>query len=77
MKIFYASRAFRATSTIFLRNISKRSPQGARSVSPAIEHAIRMCAINPHASGMTDEPGVYRRPLGQISLHDLLSRSRG
>ena len=56
MKIVYASRALRDINDI-LAYINKRSPQGARSVSLAIEHAIRMCAINPHASGMTDEPG--------------------
>jgi len=64
MKIVYASRALRDINDI-LAYINKRSPQGARSVSPAIEHRIRMCAINPHASGITDEPGVYRRPLGR------------
>lgn len=64
MKIVYASRALRDVDDI-LAYIHERSPRGARSVSVAIEHAIRVCALNPHAAGKTDEPGVYRRPLGR------------
>ena len=41
-----------------------RSPRGAHRVSLAIEYAIEMCALNPYASEKTDEPDVYRRPLG-------------
>jgi toxin ParE1/3/4 len=64
MKVLYASRALRDIDDI-LAYINARSPQGARSVSFAIEHAIRTCAFSPHASATTDEPGVYRRPLGR------------
>ncbi len=64
MKVVYASRALRDIDDI-LAYIKTRSPQGARSVSLAIEHAIRTCALSPHASAKTDEPGVYRRPLGR------------
>jgi len=63
MKVVYASRALRYIDDI-LAYIKARSPQGARSVSLAIEHAIRTCALSPHASAKTDQPGVYRRPLG-------------
>ncbi len=64
MKVVYASRALRDISDI-LAYIHERSPQGARSVSFAIEHAVQMCSLNPYAAGKTDEPGVYRRPLGR------------
>ena len=64
MKVVYASRALRDIDDI-LGYIKTRSPQGARSVSLAIEHAIRACALSPHSSAKTDEPGVYRRPLGR------------
>ena len=64
MKVRYASRALRDIDDI-LAYIEARSPQGARSVSLAIEHAIRSCALSPQASAKTDEPGVYRRPLGR------------
>lgn len=47
-----------------LAYIHTRSPRGAHSVSLAIEHTIHMCALNPRATGKTDEPNVYRRPLG-------------
>jgi plasmid stabilization system protein ParE len=64
MKVVYASRALRDIDDI-LGYIKTRSPRRARSVSLAIEHAIRMCALSPYASAKTDEPGVYRRPLGR------------
>jgi toxin ParE1/3/4 len=64
MKIVYASRALRDIDEI-LDYIRKRSPRGAHSVSVAIEHAIQTCALNPRATGKTDEPNVYRRPLGK------------
>jgi plasmid stabilization system protein ParE len=64
MKVVYASRALRDIDDI-LAYIKAGSPLGARSVSLAIEHAIRTCALNPHGSAKTDEPGIYRRPLGR------------
>lgn len=64
MKVVYASRALRDIDDI-LTYIRERSPGGARSVSLAIEHAVQTCASNPNAAGQTDEPGVYRRPLGR------------
>ena len=64
MKIAYAPRALRDIDEI-LAYIRKRSPRGAHNVSLAIEHAIRMCALNPRASARTDEPGVHRWPLGK------------
>jgi plasmid stabilization system protein ParE len=63
MKVVYASRALRNIDDI-LAYIKAGSPLGARSVSLAIEHAIRTCALSPHASAKTDQRGVYRRPLG-------------
>jgi plasmid stabilization system protein ParE len=64
MKVIYAPRALRDIDDI-LAYISKRSPRGAHKVSLAIEHTIHMCALNPRAIGRTDEPNVYRRPLGK------------
>ena len=64
MKIVYAPRPLRDIDEI-LAYIHKRSPRGAHSVSLAIEYAIQMCALNPHAAGKTDEPNLYRRPLGR------------
>ena len=64
MKVLYASRALRDIDDI-LEYIQARNPQGTRSVSLAIEHAIHTCALSPHGSAKTDEPGVYRRPLGK------------
>ena len=64
MKIAYARRALRDIGEI-LAYVQERSPRGARSVSVAIEHAIQACAHNPRATGRTDEPNVYRRPLGK------------
>lgn len=64
MKIIYAPRALRDIDDI-LAYIQKRSPRGAHNVSLAIEYTIHVCALNPRASAKTDEPNVYRRPLGK------------
>ena len=34
-------------------------------MSLAIERTIQICALNHRAVGKTDEPNVYRRPLGK------------
>ena len=39
------------------------SPQGAERVRKAIATTIDYCARNPRGGTMTDEPGVFRRPL--------------
>ena len=64
MKVVYAPKALRDISGI-LEYIHMRSPRGARNVSLAIEHSIQACALTPRAGGRTDEPNVYRRPLGK------------
>lgn len=64
MKIVYAPRALSDIDEI-LAYIQARSPRGAHRVSLAIEYAIEMCALSPHAAGKTNEPNVYRRPLGR------------
>lgn len=64
MKVIYAPRALRDIDEI-LTYIHQRSPRGAHSVSLAIEYTVHMCALNPRATGKTDEPNVYRRPLGK------------
>jgi plasmid stabilization system protein ParE len=64
MKVVYAPRALRDVDEI-LSYIHERSPRGARNVSFAIEHAVDLCALNPRAGSKTDEPGVYRWPLGK------------
>src|SRR5262245_17535615 len=64
MKITYAPRALRDIAEI-LEYIHARSPSGARNVSLAIEHSVNSCALTPRAGGRTDEPDVYRRPLGK------------
>jgi plasmid stabilization system protein ParE len=64
MKVIYAQRALRDIDRI-LAHIWKRSPRGAHNVSLAIERTIHLCALNPRAIGKTDEPNVYRRPLGK------------
>jgi plasmid stabilization system protein ParE len=64
MRIVYAPRALRDIDDI-LAYIHKHSPRGAPSVSRAIEHTIHLCALNPRAIGETDEPDLYRRPLGK------------
>ncbi len=64
MRIIYAPRALRDIDEI-LAYIHKRSPSGARNVSLAIEYTIHMCALHPRTGAKTDEPDVYRRPLGK------------
>ena len=64
MRIVYARRALRDIDRI-LAYIHERSPRGAHNVSLAIEHTIHLCALNPRAIGRTDEPNLYRRPLGK------------
>ena len=64
MKVVYAPRGLRDVEEI-LSYIHHRSPIGARNVSLAIEYTVHMCALNPRTGAKTDEPGVYRRPLGK------------
>jgi plasmid stabilization system protein ParE len=64
MKIIYAPRALRDVAEI-LAYIGERSPRGAHRISVAIEKAIGLCARHRGATGRTDEPGVYRHPLGK------------
>jgi len=64
VKVVYAPRALRDIDKI-LSYIQKRSPQGAHSVSLAIEYTIHICALSPRAIGKTDEANVYRRALGK------------
>lgn len=64
MRIVYARRALRDIDEI-LAYIHTRSPRGAHGVSLAIEYAIQMCALNPYAAAKTDEPNLYRRPIGR------------
>ena len=64
MNVAYAPRALRDIDAI-LAYIQKRSPSGARNVSLAIEYTIHTCALNPRTGTKTDEPNVYRRPLGK------------
>jgi plasmid stabilization system protein ParE len=76
MKVVYARRALRDIEEI-LGYIHDRSPGGARRVSLAIEHAIQMCALNPYAAGKTDEPDLYRRPLGGRYKYTIFYRALG
>ena len=39
------------------------SPQGAERVRRALADAIDRCALDPRIGSLTDEPGLYRRPL--------------
>lgn len=64
MKVVYAPRALRDIDDI-LAYIHKRSPGGARNVSLAIEYTIDTCALTPRTGTRTDEPNLYRRPLGK------------
>jgi plasmid stabilization system protein ParE len=64
MKVVYAPRALRDIDDV-LAYIHQRSPIGARNVSLAIEYTIHTCALNPRTGTKTDEPDVYRRPLGK------------
>ena len=63
MRIVYAPRALRDIDDI-LSYIHQRSPSGAANVSRAIEHAIGVCALNPLMGAKTDEPNLYRWPIG-------------
>ncbi len=74
MRIVYAPRALPGIEEI-LEYIHARSPRGAHRVSLAIEYAIEMCALNPYASGKTDEPDVYRRPLGGKCRYTIFYRT--
>ncbi len=40
-----------------------RSPQGAERVRRAIVDAIDQCERDPRTGTVTDEPGLFRRPL--------------
>lgn len=64
MRLVYAPRALRDIDEI-LAYIQSRSPQGADRVSRAIERAIELAARNPYAGTSTDEPGLFRYPLGR------------
>ena len=64
MKVVYAPQALRDIDEI-LSFIKVCSPRGAHNVSLAIEHTIRMCALNPRTGSMTDVSNVYRRPLSR------------
>jgi plasmid stabilization system protein ParE len=64
MTVVYAPRTRRDIEEL-LTYIQERNPRAARSVSLAIEYAVQMCARNPYAASKTDEPNVYRRPLGK------------
>jgi plasmid stabilization system protein ParE len=76
MKVIYAPRALRDIDHI-LAHIHKRSPRGAHNVSLAIERTIHMCALTPRAIGKTDEPNLYRRPLGKYRYTNLLPGASG
>jgi plasmid stabilization system protein ParE len=64
MRVIYAPRALRDVDDI-LAYTHRRSHSGARNVSLAIEHAVELCALNPHGGAGTNLPGVYRRPLSK------------
>ena len=73
MKVVYAPRALRDIDEI-LAYIAKQSPRGAHNVSLAIEYTIHMSALNPRAGAKTDEPNVYRRPLGKKYRYTIFYR---
>ena len=64
MNVVYAPQALREIDEIS-SIIKGRSSRGAHNVSLAIEHTIRMCALNPRTGTMTDVPNVFRRPLSR------------
>ena len=79
MKIAYAPRALRDIEEL-LAYTHERSPRGAHNVSLAIEHAIQMCALHPHAAARTDETRVRRRALGKYRytiFYRVLTRDEG
>ena len=47
-----------------LAYLAERSVQGASNVSIAIERSIDICARYPHLGIPTDEPLIYRWPVG-------------
>jgi toxin ParE1/3/4 len=63
MNIVWSPRALRDLDEI-LDYIQQRSPAGASNVSLAIERSVAICARHPQLGSKTDEPGVYRWPLG-------------
>lgn len=67
MKLVYAPRALRDIDEI-LSYIAERSPQGARNVSLAIEHAASFCARHPKAGGRTNRKDLYRHSLAKYRL---------
>ena len=64
MTLVYSRRALSDIDDI-LGHIRQKSPQGSRSVSFAIEHAIQVCASHPRGGTPIDEPNVYRWPLSR------------
>ena len=64
MRLIYSRRALVDIDGI-LDRIRQRSPQGARSVSFAIEHAIQVCASHPRGGTAIDEHNVFRWPLSR------------
>ena len=64
MKVVYALQAQRDIEEI-LSYIQERNARAAHSVSLAIEYTIQLCALSPYAARKTDEPDVYRKPLGK------------
>ena len=65
--IVWSPRALRDLDDI-LSYIQERSPQGAHNVSLAIERSVGICARHPHLGLKTDEPGLFRWPLGAYRL---------
>ncbi len=63
MTVVWSPRALRDLDAI-LNYIQQRSPQGAHNVSLAIERSVGICARHPHLGIQTDEPHVFRWPLG-------------
>lgn len=63
MTVVWSPRALRDLDDI-LGYIQQRSPQGAHNVSLAIERSVGICARHPHLGVKTDEPDVFRWPLG-------------
>ena len=64
MNVIYSPRALRDIDEV-LYHIQQRSPRGARNLSLAIERTIDLCALNPRAGSVADEPDLYRRTLGK------------
>jgi plasmid stabilization system protein ParE len=64
MRLIFAPRALRDIDAI-LDYIHRRSPQGARNVSVAIERTVELLAQSPRIGTLTDLPDVYRFPLSR------------